>query len=57
MTVDDVLKRLGLPRTRENYLAVLYDGPPPEEWDEDVESTLPPELRLDSVRSPDGTPE
>ena len=44
---DIVLRELGLPRTRENYLFVLYDGAAPtEEWDDEAEEQLPPDLRL-----------
>jgi hypothetical protein len=43
---DLVLEALGLPRTRENYLFVLYDGNLPEEWDEEAEEQLPPDLRI-----------
>lgn len=43
---ERVLAELGLPRTRENYLFVLYDGRIPEDWDEEAEEQLPPDLRL-----------
>jgi hypothetical protein len=43
---DRVLEALGLSRTRENYLFVLYDGNLPEEWDEEAEEQLPPDLRI-----------
>jgi hypothetical protein len=42
---EAVLKRLGLERTRENYLMILY-ADPPETWDEEAEEQLPPDLRL-----------
>lgn len=43
---ERVLKLLGLDRNRENYLFVLYDGNIPEEWDEEAEEQLPPDLRI-----------
>lgn len=43
---EAVLKALGLERTRENYLFVLYDGEVPEDWDEEAEDQLPPDLRI-----------
>lgn len=43
---ERVLEALGLERTRENYLFVLYDGNLPDEWDEEAEEQLPPDLRL-----------
>lgn len=43
---DIVLRELGLPRTRENYLFVMYDGNLPEDWDEEAEEQLPPDLRI-----------
>ena len=44
---EQVLKDLGLPRTRENYLYVLYNGEvPTEDWDEEAEEQLPPDLRI-----------
>jgi hypothetical protein len=43
---ERVLVELGLERTRENYLFVLYDGNLPEVWDEEAEEQLPPDLRL-----------
>lgn len=50
MTVEDsydvVLRELGLPRTRENYLFVMYDGNLPEDWDAEAEEQLPPDLRI-----------
>jgi hypothetical protein len=42
---EDALVRLGLERTRENYLYVLYNGEVPEDWDEEAEEQLPPDLR------------
>lgn len=43
---EEALKRMGLERTRENYLYVLYDGNVPTEgWDEEAEEQLPPDLR------------
>lgn len=46
--VNAALADMGLPRTRENYLYVLYGGEPlPEEWDaEDEERNVPPDLRV-----------
>ncbi len=43
---DLVLAELGMPRTRENYLWVMYDGDIPEDWDEEAEEQLPPDLRI-----------
>jgi len=43
---ERVLMELKLPRTRENYLFVLYDGNLPEDWDEEAEEQLPPDLRV-----------
>lgn len=43
---ERVLEALGLPRTRENYLFVMYDGVLPEEWDDEAEEQLPPDLRI-----------
>ena len=44
---DLVLIELNMPRTRENYLWVKYDGNVPEElWDDDAEMELPADLRL-----------
>lgn len=42
---EAVLKRLGWERTRENFLAVLYNGEVPEDLDEEDERALPPDLR------------
>lgn len=44
-----VLTEIGLERTRENYLFVLYDGNIPEEWDDEAEEQLPPDLRVTSL--------
>lgn len=43
---DLVLAELGFERNRENYLFVMYDGVLPEDWDEEAEEQLPPDLRL-----------
>jgi hypothetical protein len=43
---DLVLIELGMPRTRENYLWVMYDGNLPEDWDEEAEEQLPLDLRV-----------
>jgi hypothetical protein len=43
---DKVLIELGMPRTRENYLWVMYDGNTPEDWDEEAEEQLPLDLRV-----------
>lgn len=43
---ERVLAELGLARTRENYLFVLYDGNIPEEWDDEAEEQLPTDLRV-----------
>lgn len=44
---DLILIELNMPRTRENYLWVKYDGNVPEElWDDDAEMELPADLRL-----------
>lgn len=42
---EDTLLSLGLERTRENYLYVLYNGELPSEWDDEAEEQLPPDLR------------
>ena len=44
------LQRLGRERNRENFIRILYDQLP-EEWDEDAEEQLPPDLRLDPAPS------
>jgi hypothetical protein len=42
-----LLKRMGLPVTRENYLRVAFMGNPPEEpLDGEIEAELPEELQL-----------
>jgi hypothetical protein len=49
LTVDSydlVLAELGMSRTRENYLWVMYDGNIPEDWDEEAEEQLPLDLRV-----------
>lgn len=44
--MEKVLIRLGLPRTRENFITMAYVDLP-EGWDEDLEEELvPPDLRL-----------
>lgn len=43
---ERALVALGLERTRENYLFVLYDGALPDDWDEEAEAQLPPDLRI-----------
>jgi hypothetical protein len=43
---DKVLVALKMPRTRENYLWVMYDGNIPEDWDEEAEEQLPLDLRI-----------
>jgi len=43
---DLVLIELSMPRTRENYLWVMYDGNIPEDWDEEAEEQLPLDLRV-----------
>ena len=46
-SIEAVLRKLNMERTRENYLWVLYDGNVPvEDWDEAAEQQLPPDLRL-----------
>ena len=42
---EDILKVLKLERTRENYLFVIYNGELPEDWDDEAEEQLPPDLR------------
>lgn len=44
------LKRLGLPLTRENYLALAYPSGLPEEWTQELENELPKEIRHDYWR-------
>lgn len=39
------LRKLGLPRTRENYLSLCY-ADFPNEWDDEAEEILPADLRL-----------
>lgn len=50
-SVEAFLKDLGLPRTRENYLYVLFGGEPlPEDWGyQDEIRNLPPDLRLPDI--------
>ena len=45
-TYEEALRILGLKRTRENYLWVLYDGNVPAVLDEEEEEYLPSDLRL-----------
>jgi hypothetical protein len=40
-----LLKRHGIPVTRENYLHLAYMGQPPEEWTAEHEAELPMELQ------------
>jgi hypothetical protein len=40
------MKRLGIPRTRENYIDLAYAGEPPEEWTAELELDLPEYLRI-----------
>jgi hypothetical protein len=40
-----LLKKLGIPVTRENYLHLAYAGTPPEPWTAEHEASLPPALR------------
>ena len=40
-----MLKRAGLPLTRENYLGMVYPEGPPKEWSEELEQQLPEEIR------------
>lgn len=49
--IDATLRKLGLPRTRENYLYALFGGEPlPEEWDwQDELRSIPPDLRDHSL--------
>jgi len=43
---EELLVRMGLERTRENYLWLIYNGEVPEEFDYDDEQVLPPDLRI-----------
>ena len=43
---ERVLAEIGLERTRENFLFVMYDGNIPEDWDDEAEEPLPPDLRV-----------
>lgn len=49
--VNAALIDMGLPRTRENYLYVLFGGEPlPEDWSaDDEERNLPPDLRAQTT--------
>ncbi len=40
-----LLKRAGLPVTRDEYLKVAYFGEPPKEWTAELEAELPKELQ------------
>lgn len=44
--IDEALERIGLPRTRANYLWVLYNGDIPDDWDDEAEEQIPLDLRL-----------
>lgn len=39
------LEEAGVPMTRENYLDAAFDGNVPQEWNEEAEMGLPPELQ------------
>ena len=44
--VLDWMKRNNVPLTRENYIGLAYGKyPPDEEWTQEHEATLPPELQ------------
>ena len=43
---EEILVEMGLERTRENYLWLIYNGEVPEEFDYDDEQVLPPDLRI-----------
>ncbi len=58
--VDEMLKTMGLERTRANWIWVLWGGETPETWDEDEESIVPEDLRLSPAPDepfPPGTPQ
>lgn len=44
-TILAYLQKVGLPVTRENYLAINYPGGLPEPWTQDLENELPLELQ------------
>jgi hypothetical protein len=43
----DMMKRHGIPETRENYLALAYVGEPPDELSAEQELELPRQFQLD----------
>jgi hypothetical protein len=45
-----LLKRMGLPVTRENYIRAAFLGNPPDELDGEIEAELPEELQLHEDR-------
>lgn len=58
--IEEMLTKMGLPRTRANWIFVLWGGEPPETWDDDEENTIPEDLRLTPSPSepfPAGTPQ
>ena len=45
-----LLKKYGIPVTRENYLRLAFAGNPPDELDGEIEAELPRFLQIDICR-------
>ena len=43
--IIDLMKKLDIPITRQNFIDVNWFGEPPEKWDAEAESQIPPELQ------------
>jgi hypothetical protein len=43
---EQLLAQNGIPLKRENWIDLAYFGQPPEEWTQEHENELPPQLRL-----------
>lgn len=48
-----MLKKLKMPITRENYIALAYGGDPPDPWTVEAEEALPEELQDFSIFGPE----
>ena len=46
-SVLDMMKKEGIPMTRENYLSLAYFGNPPDELDPEEEFALPAQFQLE----------
>jgi hypothetical protein len=40
-----VMRKFGIPLTRDNYIELAYWGQPPEEFGAELEEELPPQFR------------